>query len=205
MAAEPTKEHIAHILREGAELRLRLVDTCVDSALKAARAIERSFKSGGKLLLFGNGGSAADAQHIAAEFVCRFARDRDPLPAIALTTDASILTAVGNDYGFEHVFARQIYALGRAADVALGISTSGRSPNVIKGMGAARERGLTTIVLTGNDGGPLEQLADIAMVVPSSNTAQIQECHIVLAHILCEITETLVLGDTTGDSPEPSP
>jgi D-sedoheptulose 7-phosphate isomerase len=205
MAAEPTKEHIAHILREGAELRLRLVDTCVDSALKAARAIERSFKSGGKLLLFGNGGSAADAQHIAAEFVCRFARDRNPLPAIALTTDASILTAVSNDYGFEHVFARQIYALGRAADVALGISTSGRSPNVIKGMGAARERGLTTIVLTGNDGGPLEQLADIAMVVPSSNTAQIQECHIVLAHILCEITETLVLGDTTGDSPEPSP
>jgi D-sedoheptulose 7-phosphate isomerase len=205
MAAEPTKEHIAHILREGAELRLRLIDTCLDSALKAARAIERSFKSGGKLLLFGNGGSAADAQHIAAEFVCRFARDRNPLPAIALTTDASILTAVSNDYGFEHVFARQIYALGRAADVALGISTSGRSPNVIKGMGAARERGLTTIVLTGNDGGPLEQLADIAMVVPSSNTAQIQECHIVLAHILCEITETLVLGDTTGDSPEPSP
>jgi D-sedoheptulose 7-phosphate isomerase len=203
MAAEPTKEHIAHILREGAELRLRLVDTCVDSALKAARAIERSFKSGGKLLLFGNGGSAADAQHIAAEFVCRFARDRNPLPAIALTTDASILTAVSNDYGFEHVFARQIYALGRAADVALGISTSGRSPNVIKGMGAARERGLTTIVLTGNDGGPLEQLADIAMVVPSSNTAQIQECHIVLAHILCEITETLILGE--GNSPEPSP
>jgi D-sedoheptulose 7-phosphate isomerase len=205
MAAEPTKEHIARILREGAELRLRLIDTCVDSALKAARAIERSFKSGGKLFLFGNGGSAADAQHIAAEFVCRFGRDRDPLPAIALTTDASILTAVSNDYGFEHVFARQIYALGRAADVALGISTSGRSPNVIKGMGAARERGLTTIVLTGNDGALLEQLADIAIVVPSSNTAQIQECHIVLAHILCEITEILVLGETTGNSPEPSP
>jgi D-sedoheptulose 7-phosphate isomerase len=181
-----------------------LIDTCVDSALDAARAIELSFRSGGKLLLFGNGGSTADAQLIAAEFVCRFARDRDPLPAIALTTDTSILTAVRNDYGFEHVFARQIYALGRAADVALGISTSGRSPNVIKGMGAARERGLTTIVLTGNNGGPLEQLADIAIVVPSSDTALIQECHIVLAHILCELTETLLLSEGTSNSPEPN-
>jgi D-sedoheptulose 7-phosphate isomerase len=200
MSVESIEERIASILREGAELRLRLAEACAGATLDAARAIERSLRDGGKLLLFGNGGSAADAQHIAAEFVCRFARDRDPLPAIALTTDTSILTAVSNDYGFEHVFARQIYALGRAADVALGISTSGRSPNVIKGIEAARARGLKTIALTGKDGGPLERLADIAMVVPSSNTALIQECHIVFGHILCETAETLLLGEAPSGS-----
>jgi D-sedoheptulose 7-phosphate isomerase len=144
---------------------------------------------GGKVLFFGNGGSAADAQHLAAEFVGRFVRERAGLPAIALTTDSSILTAVGNDYGFEQVFARQIHALGRPGDVAVAISTSGNSANVLEGVKEARKRKLKTIGLTGKDGCALAQQSDVAITIPSTSTARIQECHIAIGHLFCELVD----------------
>jgi D-sedoheptulose 7-phosphate isomerase len=150
---------------------------------------ERSIRSGGKILLFGNGGSAADAQHIAAEFVVRYQADRPPIAAIALTTDTSTLTAGGNDLGYESVFARQIEALGRAGDVAVGISTSGKSPNVIAALLEARARGMHTTGLSGGDGGAMVRLCDSLVVVPSRVTARIQEMHIMTGHILCKALE----------------
>ena len=201
MQAEDIREQVIRSLREGAGLRLQLIEGCTDVAVWAAEAIQGCFERGGTLLLFGNGGSAADAQHIAAEFVGRFNRDRTPLPALALTTDTSALTAIGNDYGFEQVFARQIRALGRPGDVVVAISTSGRSPNILAGVEAARERGLTTIGLTGGGGDLLAGLVDIAIVVPSANTARVQECHITLGHILCEIVETLLFAEKVPPTP----
>jgi len=193
MEAEAIRELVIRSFREGAELRLRLIEECAEAVVRAAQVVQKALRRGGKILLFGNGGSAADAQHIAAEFVSRFAKDRGPLPAIALTTDTSVLTAIGNDYGFEQVFARQVRGLGRWADVAIAVSTSGQSPNVLKGVQAARKLGLTTVGLTGAGGERLARLVDIAFVVPSRNAARIQECHIALGHLLCEITESLVL------------
>src|SRR5438874_13134409 len=148
-------------LREGAELRAIVGRDCSAAIFEAACLITASFRSGGKLLFFGNGGSAADAQHLAAEFVGRFIRERAGLPAIALTTDSSILTAVGNDYGFDQIFARQVQALGRPGDVAIAITTSGNSPNVIEGVKAARKGYLKTIGLSGKDGGLLAKEADV--------------------------------------------
>jgi D-sedoheptulose 7-phosphate isomerase len=144
-----------------------------------------SLRGGGKLLLFGNGGSAADAQHIAAELVGRFDRDRDALPAIALTTDSSALTAIANDYGYDHVFERQIRALGRAGDVAIGISTSGNSPSVVKALAAARALDILPAGLAGRDGGAMREIADPLLIVPSHTTARIQEMHILIGHLLC--------------------
>jgi D-sedoheptulose 7-phosphate isomerase len=146
-------------------------------------------KQGGKLLFFGNGGSAADAQHLAAELCVRYERERAALPALALTTDSSTLTAAGNDLGFERIFARQIEALGRAGDVAIGISTSGRSANVACALRQARSLGLVTAALTGRDGGELPGLADVCLIVPSGVTARIQEMHILLGHLLCSALE----------------
>ena len=201
MNAEAIRERIVNSLREGTELRLRLIESCAEPIGQAAQAIHRCLRRQGKVLFFGNGGSAADAQHIAAEFVCRFQRDRRPLPALALTTDTSILTAIGNDYGFEQVFARQVQALGRPGDVAIAISTSGRSPNVLAGVRAAQEMGLTTIGLIGGDGGELGSLVDIPIVVPSTNTARIQECHITIGHLFCEaIEEVLQAGEPLPQS-----
>ena len=191
MEAEAIRELVSRSFRDGAELRLRLTGACAEAAVRAAQAIQKALRRGGKILLFGNGGSAADAQHIAAELIGRFARDRDPLPAIALTTNTSVLTALGNDYGFKQVFARQVRALGRRADVAIAISSSGRSPNILEGARAAKKLGLVTIGLTGSGGGPLARMVDVALVVPSTNTARIQECHIILGHILCESAEAL--------------
>src|SRR6476660_5059837 len=176
-------------LREGAELRTVVARDCSTAIFEAACLITACFGSGGKLLFFGNGGSAADAQHLAAEFVGRFVRERAGLPAIALTTDSSILTAVGNDYGFDQVFARQIQALGRAGDVGVAISTSGNSPNVLEGVKEATKRGLEVIGLTGKDGGVLAREARVAITVRSDNTARIQECHIAIGHIFCELAE----------------
>lgn len=155
----------------------------------AADAIIRSLRSGGKLLVFGNGGSAADAQHVAAELVGRFSRERAGLAALALTTDTSVLTSVSNDYGFERAFARQIEALGRAGDVALAISTSGQSPNVVAALQAAQARGLRTIALTGRDGGLAGRAAEIHVNVPSPSTPRIQEAHRTLLHVMCELVE----------------
>ncbi len=149
----------------------------------------RAIRGGGKVLLFGNGGSAADAQHLATELTIRYIRDREPIAAIALTTDTSALTAAGNDLGFDQIFARQIRALGRPGDLALGISTSGKSPNVIRGLEAARDMGLAAAALSGGDGGDLTGLADPLLVVPSATTARIQEMHITLGQMFCGALE----------------
>ena len=162
--------------------------------LEAAGAIARSLRQGGKLLLFGNGGSAADAQHAAAELVGRLERDRPAIAALALTANASVLTAVANDTGFERVFARQIEALGRPGDVAFGISTSGRSPNVVMAMTAAREKGMHTVALTGRDGGALGPIAEIHINVPSQSTARAQEVHRTVLHVICELVERALGG-----------
>jgi D-sedoheptulose 7-phosphate isomerase len=190
MTDEQALDRITAAMKEGAELRLSVARQCGPAIVAAARAITACLRSGGKLLFFGNGGSAADAQHLAAEFVGRFVLERRALPAVALTTDSSILTAVGNDYGFEQVFSRQIEALGRAGDVAVGISTSGHSPNVIAGFKQARAQNLKTIGLAGKDGGQISTCTDIPLVVASSNTARVQECHITIGHLLCELVET---------------
>lgn len=194
MQIDSARDQAIRSLREGADLRLQLIESCLDSITKTAEVLHKCLARGDKILLFGNGGSAADAQHIAAEFVCRFAGDRIPLPAIALTTDTSALTAIGNDYGFEQVFARPVTALGRPGDMAVAISTSGRSQNVLLGVEAAREKGLTTVGLTGGDGGSLSAAVDICIVVPSTNTARIQECHLAIEHILCEMVEFLLFA-----------
>ncbi len=156
---------------------------------QAARLIIRSLKKGGKLLICGNGGSAADSQHIAAEFIGRFQKERKSLAAIALTTDTSILTSLGNDYGYDIVFSRQIEGLAHKRDVVLGISTSGNSSNVVQAIKTAKKLNVQTITLTGHKGGKLARLSDIHLNVPSANTARIQESHICIAHILCELVE----------------
>ena len=160
--------------------------------LAAAAAIVDALAAGAKLLVFGNGGSAADAQHVAAELVGRFTRERVALAAVALTTDTSVLTSVANDYAFERVFARQVEALGRRGDVALGISTSGASPNVVAALEAARALGMQTIALTGGDGGAVGQGAAIHLNVPSVVTARVQEVHRTLLHVICDIVERSV-------------
>jgi len=201
MDLEVASARVAAALKEGAELRMKISRENGQIIVKAAMLIARCLQSGNKLLLFGNGGSAADAQHLAAEFVGRFVRERAGLPAIALTTDSSILTAVGNDYGFEQVFARQIQALGRPGDVAVAISTSGNSANVLEGVKEARKRKLETIGLTGKDGGALAQRADVAITIPSTSTARIQECHIAIGHLFCELVDA-DFGGNLADSRE---
>ena len=168
-----------------------------DDLLRLADWIRETFADGGKLLIFGNGGSAADAQHLAAEFVNRFLINRRPLPALALTTDSSVLTAIGNDFSFDQVFVKQVQALGRPEDLALGISTSGTSANVVKGMQAAREIGMRTAALTGGTlrpGGDLAALCDLVLNVPTDATPHIQETHLWIEHLLCEIVEKQLFG-----------
>ena len=161
----------------------------MQAILDASRLLSSTIARGGKLLLFGNGGSASDAAHVAAEFVGRFQRDRRPLPAVSLSANGSVLTAIANDFGFEQVFARQLEALGASGDAAIAISTSGRSANVLAGVEAARRLGMVTVGFTGADGGRLCNLVDVCLCVPASITARIQESHILLAHILCELVE----------------
>jgi phosphoheptose isomerase len=189
MNREQAFELIKTSLREGAELRTKVARDCGAAIFEAAQLIIKCLSSGGKLLLFGNGGSAADAQHLAAEFVGRFVRERVGLPAIALTTDSSILTAVGNDYGFEQIFARQVRALARPGDVVIAISTSGNSPNALEAVKEARKHNLKTIGLTGKDGGMLARQVDVAITIASTSTARIQECHIAVGHLFCELVD----------------
>lgn len=167
----------------------RMKDGGIDAVVRAATVIREATTAGGKLLVFGNGGSAADAQHLAAELVNRFQRERAAIAAIALTTDASILTSVANDYSFDRVFVRQIEALGQPGDVALGISTSGGSANVVKALETARAKGLKTIALTGRDGGAVGTLVDVHVNVPEQSTARVQEVHRTLIHAMCELIE----------------
>lgn len=180
------QEIVKQGLKESAELKLKL------EAKKIAQAAEwiiSVYQNNGQVLICGNGGSAADAQHIAAELVGRFKKERKPLPAIALTTDTSILTAIGNDYGFDQIFSRQVQALARAGDIVIGLSTSGNSPNVLLALSKAKELGAKTIGLAGRDGGRLAQEADLCLVVPSDNTPRIQESHITIGHIICQLVE----------------
>jgi D-sedoheptulose 7-phosphate isomerase len=187
-------ESIRKIVAESLDLKKAFFAANEETVALAARIIIRALGGGNKVLLFGNGGSAADAQHIAAEWVGRFQRERPPLPAIALTTDTSILTAIGNDYGFEQVFVRQVRALGRKGDVAIGISTSGNSPNVLAAIEAAKEMGLTTIGLTGSDGGKLASKTDCHLNVPHRLAARVQEVHIMIGHILCGLVDEHMKG-----------
>ena len=188
------KDSVARSLKEGAELRLKMAETISTEIAAAAEAIAEAFKAGRKLLLFGNGGSAADAQHIAAEFMNRFLIERPPLPAVALTTDTSVLTSIANDYSFDEIFSKQVKALGKKGDVALGITTSGSSPNVLKALRVAKRLGMTTIALTG-EGGKAASLADIPLQIPSRSTPRIQEAHIAVGHILCDLTDTYLFKD----------
>jgi D-sedoheptulose 7-phosphate isomerase len=187
-------ERIHQIARESIEAKKSFFDTHAETVALAAELIITSVKTGGKVLIFGNGGSAADAQHIAAELVNRLNYDRPPIAAIALTTDTSILTSVGNDSSFDELFERQLRALGRPGDVALAISTSGNSPNVLRAVAAARELGVKTIALAGRDGGKLADAVDVALVVDAPSTQRIQETHITIGHILCELVEDALYG-----------
>ncbi len=175
--------------KESAEVKARFLKENLPKLLESIKLVSHAFEAGNKLFFFGNGGSASDAQHIVAEFVNRYIMDRPPLPAIALTTDTAVLTSISNDMAFIDIFSRQIKALGKEGDVAVGISTSGNSANVIKAFEVAKEMGMKTIAFTGNDGGILAKLADIALIVSSSSTPRIQETHILVGHLLCEMVE----------------
>jgi len=191
------KERIVSILRESAELKLRFAKESISDVAGAAVILQKALKSGGKILIFGNGGSASDSQHIAAELVNKYIRKRKALAALALTTDSSILTSVANDGSFEDVFSRQIEALGKKGDVALGITTGGKSGNVIKALKTAKSMELKTIAFTGPDTSKVRRVADCCVSVPSKSTPRIQELHITIAHILCELIE-----ETLGDKKE---
>lgn len=182
-------DRIKEFLYESAAVKKAVADTLSDKILEAINIARTTYRNGGKMLLMGNGGSAGDAQHIAAEFIGRYKKERKPVAAIALTVDSSILTCVGNDYGYENVFARQVEGLAKKEDVVIAISTSGNSENVIRGVEKAREIGAKTIGLLGKQGGKLKDKVDLAIVVPSSDTARIQEAHITIGHIICEILD----------------
>jgi D-sedoheptulose 7-phosphate isomerase len=186
------KEEMAQAFRESADTQMRFIRQNAEALTLAVQTVVEAFKAGNKILLFGNGGSAADAQHIAAEFVNRFLIERPPLPAIALTTDTSVLTSISNDYGYADSFAKQVKALGKEGDVAIGISTSGAAANVIKAIRAAKEMGLKTVGLAGRDGGELAKVVDIALVVDSQIVPRIQEVHITIGHVLCEMVDRML-------------
>lgn len=181
-------------IQSSIDVKQRLLqDSAFQSLLiQAALEIVRSLRAGGKVMFFGNGGSAADAQHLAAEFTGRYLKERMALPALALHANTSALTAIGNDYGFDLVFARQVEALGKPGDVAVGISTSGNSPNVLRALEAAKARSIFTVALAGGSGGAMKGFADCAICIPSHETPRIQECHILAGHIICEIVENLI-------------
>jgi D-sedoheptulose 7-phosphate isomerase len=183
------KEQAIKAFEDSAEVKRRFVHEYADRIVQVAQIITRALREGQKVLLFGNGGSATDASHIAAEFVGRYHKDRAPLPAMALATDMAVLTCIANDYAYDEIFARQVRAHGRKGDIAIAISTSGNSPNVLKGVDAAKSCGLTTIGWTGGKGGKLGAMVDHAFIVPSTVTARIQESHITLGHVLCELIE----------------
>lgn len=191
------KEHAIKAFEESAAVKQQFVRDHADRIEQVVKLIATAFRGGHKVLLFGNGGSATDAAHIAAEFVGRYHRERAPLPAIALATDIAAITCIANDYGYDELFARQVRAHGQKGDVAVAISTSGNSPNVLKGVEAARAVGLTTIAWTGGSGGKLAGMVDHPFVVPSKVTARIQESHITLGHVLCELVEEQLLGKTS--------
>lgn len=187
-------DFILKAFADSASVKQQFARDHADRIAQVATLMVTAFRAGRKVLLFGNGGSATDAAHIAAEFVGRYKRERQPLPAIALATDIAAITCIANDYGYEELFARQVLAHGQKGDIAIAISTSGNSPNVLKGVEAARACGMITVAWTGGSGGKLAGLADYPFVVPSHVTARIQESHITLGHVLCELVEESLLG-----------
>jgi D-sedoheptulose 7-phosphate isomerase len=191
-------EEIRNRLLASAQVKHQTAHLCLETILAAARLMAQSLRAGGKVVICGNGGSAADAQHLAGEFVNLLYKghQRPAIAAIALTTDTSVLTAIGNDFGFASIFERQIAALGKPGDVVLAISTSGTSENVIRAVRYAKQEKLKTIGLTGADGGQLKPLADVTICVPSQNTQQIQEAHLAIEHILCSMVERDLFGET---------
>jgi D-sedoheptulose 7-phosphate isomerase len=183
------EDYIVKIFKESSNLKEAFVGENLDGIVSVVEVITVALKAGNKILLFGNGGSAADAQHLAAEFVNRFIIERPPLPAIALSTDTSVITSIGNDYDFSEIFSKQIRAIGQAGDVAWGISTSGSSPNVIKALEVAKKMGMVTIGVTGRDGGDIAKMVDYSLNVSSHSTPRIQEVHITLGHVICEMVD----------------
>jgi D-sedoheptulose 7-phosphate isomerase len=186
---EIMEDHIVKIFKESSQLKEIFVNENLSRIVRVVEAVTGALKAGNKILLFGNGGSAADAQHIAGEFVNRFIIERPPLPAIALSTDTSIITSIGNDYDFSEIFSKQIRAIGQTGDVAWGISTSGKSPNVIKALETAKKMGLVTIGFTGRDGGDIARMVDYSLNVSSNSTPRVQEVHITVAHVICEMVD----------------
>ena len=186
------RDKIKDLLLESIQIKEEILRLEVGKIIEITELVIESLKKNGKVMLFGNGGSASDSQHIAAELVGRFKKERAGLPAIALTVNTSTLTALANDYGFDIVFARQIEALGQKNDVAIGISTSGKAKNVACALKQAKKMGIKTVALTGGDGGEIVKIADVSLVVPSLNTARIQEAHITIGHIICELVEQAV-------------
>jgi len=191
------KDFVLSAFQESANVKQQFVRDHADRIVEVAKLLVTVFREGRKVLLFGNGGSATDAAHIAAEFVGRYKRERHPLPALALATDIAAITCIANDYGYDELFARQVRAHGQKGDVVIAISTSGNSANVLKGVEAAKACGLTTVAWTGGTGGKLAAMVDFSFVVPSESTARIQESHITLGHVLCELTEEQLLGKTS--------
>ena len=187
-------EKIRQQLYESAQIKRLIADTLSNTIARAAAMIANCIQSGGKVIFFGNGGSAADAQHLAGELVGRFKLERVAFPAMSLTTETSVITAVGNDYGYDMIFARQVEAHARTGDVVVGISTSGNSTNVVAGLEKAKQMGAKTIGLVGGNGGKTAEMVDIVLVVPSSDTPRVQEGHITMGHIICDIVESSLVA-----------
>jgi D-sedoheptulose 7-phosphate isomerase len=200
------QQHIEQLIKDRIQRSIAVKQALLDdstvrsSVAKVTAEIVRALSSGGTIFFFGNGGSAADAQHLAAEFTGRYLRERSAWPAMALSVNTSSLTAIGNDYGFDIVFARQLEAFGRPGDVAVGITTSGNSPNVVRALETAKSKGMFTVALTGGKGGLVKKIADCALCVRSAETPRIQECHILLGHVICEIVEQEMIEATMRSS-----
>lgn len=186
---EDIEDIIVRIFKESSQTKEAFLNENLSKVVKVVDAVTGALKNGNKILLFGNGGSAADAQHIAAEFVNRFLIERPPLPAIALSTDTSIITSISNDYDFSDVFSKQIRAIGQPGDVAWGLSTSGKSPNVVKALETAKKMDMITVGLTGKNGGAIARMVDHSLHVPSGSVPRIQEVHITVAHVICELID----------------
>ncbi|HDH04551.1 MAG TPA: SIS domain-containing protein [Nitrospirae bacterium] len=186
------REKVQKIFKQSISVKQQFVDKDIDTIIEVSKLLADTFNKGGKLLLFGNGGSASDASHIAAEFVNRFKKERPALPAIALNTDMAVLTSIANDYDYANIFERQVKALGQEGDVVIAISTSGSSPNVVKAVDAAKRKKLKTIAFTGAKGDELASKSDYVFAVPSTDTPRIQETHITLAHALCQMVEEIL-------------
>ncbi len=194
------REVVVKELEESANIKRMMAQSLADTIVDAAQMILKAYQAGGKVLLIGNGGSAADAQHIAAELIGRFQLERTGLPAIALTTNTSALTALANDYEYDAVFSRQLEALASNKDILIAITTSGTSPNILKAVEAAHSKGVYVVGLTGGNGGKLKDMADLTIMVPSDNTARIQEAHITIGHIICHLVEKGLFNESSGIS-----